>query len=63
MPWRVKRLWLEIVIGAAVLALAVVVLVLNRDVPSDLLAVLGLLGGVAIVINALPANGDDGAGH
>jgi hypothetical protein len=63
MPWRVKRLWLEIVIGAAVLALAVIVLVLNRDVPSDLLAVLGLLGGVAIVINALPANGADGDGH
>jgi hypothetical protein len=59
MPWRVKRLYIEILIGAAVLALAVIVLVLNRDVPSDLLAVLGLLGGVAIVINALPANGND----
>jgi hypothetical protein len=53
-----RRLAALIVIGAAVLALAVVVLVLNRDVPSDLLAGVGILGGVAIVVVALPrANG------
>jgi hypothetical protein len=60
MPWRVKRLWLEILCGVAALALAVIVLVLNRDTSTDLLAVLGLVGGVAIVINALPANGNNG---
>jgi hypothetical protein len=56
-PWRVKRIWIEILLGVAALTLAIVVLVLNRDTSTDLLAVLGLVGGVAIVVNALPANG------
>jgi hypothetical protein len=58
MPWRVKRIWLEILCGVAALTIAIVVLVLNRDASSDLLAVLGLVGGVAIIINTLPANGN-----
>jgi hypothetical protein len=58
MPWRVKRIWLEILCGVAALTIAIVVLVLNRDTSSDLLAVLGLVGGVAIIINTLPANGN-----
>jgi hypothetical protein len=58
MPWRVKRLWLELLCGVAVLTIAIVVLILNRDAASELLAVLGLFGGVAIIINALPANGN-----
>jgi hypothetical protein len=48
-----------ILLGVAALVLAIIVLVLNRDVSSDLLAVLGLVGGVAIVIVALPANGNN----
>jgi hypothetical protein len=49
-----KRELYLILIGAAVLALAVVVWVLNRDISSDLLAVVAVLGGVAIVLIALP---------
>jgi hypothetical protein len=60
LPWRVKRVWIEILLGVAALTLAIVVLVLNRDTSTDLLAVLGLVGGVAIVVNALPANGGNG---
>jgi hypothetical protein len=60
MPWRIKRVWIEILLGVAALTLAIIVLVLNRDVPSDLLAVLGLVGGAAIVVNALPDNGGNG---
>jgi hypothetical protein len=59
MPWRIKRLWAEILCGVIALALAIIVLVLNRDTSSDLLAVLGLVGGVAIIINTLPTNGND----
>jgi hypothetical protein len=51
---QTRRTTLLIVIGAAVLALAVVVFVLARDTGEDLLAVLGLLGGLAIVVVALP---------
>jgi hypothetical protein len=59
MPWRVKKQVMLILLGAVALALAVIVLVLNRGVASDLLAVLGLVGGMAIVINSLPSDGDD----
>jgi hypothetical protein len=60
MPWQVRRTVLLILCGVAALTLAIIVLVINRDTPSDLLAVLGLVGGVAIVIVALPANGQNG---
>jgi hypothetical protein len=49
-----RRLVVLVVLGAAVLALAVVVFILNRDVQSDLLAVVAVLGGIAIVVVALP---------
>jgi hypothetical protein len=54
-----RRIALLIVIGAAVLALAVIVLATARGTQEHLLAVIGLLGGVAIVIVSLPvAKGD-----
>jgi hypothetical protein len=45
---------IEILLGVLVLALSVIVFILNRNVASDLLAAVGLLGGLAIIINALP---------
>jgi hypothetical protein len=48
-----------ILLGVAALVLAIVVLVINRDLSSDLLAVLGIVGGIAIVIVALPTNGNN----
>jgi hypothetical protein len=50
----VRRQVYLILIGVAVLVIAVIVLIRNRDLNSDLLAVLGLLGGLAIVIVSLP---------
>lgn len=58
MPWRLKRELILILLGVAVLALAVVVFVLNQDTSTDLLAATAVLGGVAIVVNTLPANGN-----
>jgi hypothetical protein len=60
---RARQLAVLLVLGAAVLALAIVVFVLNRDSSSDILAVIGLLGGLAIIVNSLPVgnnrNGDN----
>lgn len=60
MPWRLKKqIWL-ILIGCIVLAIAIAVFILNQNVSSDLLAIVGFFGGLAIIINTLPSdeNGD-----
>lgn len=54
-----RRLAYLIGLAVAVLALSVVVFVLNRGLDFDLLAVIGLLGGLAIAVTALPTNGGD----
>jgi len=41
-----------------VMALSIVVLILNQSASSEILAAIGLVGGIAIIINLLPANGD-----
>jgi hypothetical protein len=51
---------LLVVLGAAMLGLAVVVWVLNRDTSTDVLAVGLLLSGLATVIVVLPRNGSNG---
>jgi predicted neutral ceramidase superfamily lipid hydrolase len=48
-----------IVLSVISLTLAVIVLALHRDVSTDLLAALGIVGGIAIAIVSLPNNGDD----
>jgi hypothetical protein len=53
---RTRQLLLLYLGGVAVMALAVVVFILNRGLAVDLLAVVGLLGGLAIIINALPTH-------
>lgn len=58
MPWRIKRQAILILLGAIVVALAIVVFVINRDASSDVLAVIGLIGGIAIIVNTLPTNGE-----
>jgi peptidoglycan/LPS O-acetylase OafA/YrhL len=60
MPWRLKRRsWLA-VLGAVALALALIVMVQDQSVSTELLAALGLVGAAAIIIVSLPANGDSG---
>jgi hypothetical protein len=59
MTAEAKRTLVLIVLGAAAVSLAVIVLVRNRDVDTDLLATIGLIGALAIIINSLPI----GNGH
>jgi hypothetical protein len=59
MPWRVKRLLFLMACGFGVLALAVVVLVRDSSTDSVLLATIAILGGMAIILTNLPANGKD----
>lgn len=54
----VRQTAILILLGVVALTLALVVLVLNRDIESDLLAVLGVVGGLAIVVNSLPTKKD-----
>jgi hypothetical protein len=58
MPWRLRREIALIVLGVVVMALSIVVLILNQSASSEILAAIGLVGGVAIIVNLLPANGD-----
>jgi hypothetical protein len=45
-------------LSVVVLVLAIIVLIRNRSLDDDLLALIGLVGGLAIVIVSLPvANG------
>jgi len=62
MPWRIKRLLMLMVCGFAALGLAIVVLVRDNSTDAVLLALLGLVGGLAIVINTLPTD-DKGVGE
>ncbi|HEY2303918.1 MAG TPA: hypothetical protein VGH66_18605 [Acidimicrobiales bacterium] len=59
MPWRVKRLLYLMALGFGVLALSIFVLVRHDSTDSDALAVIGILGGIAIVLTNLPTNGND----
>jgi hypothetical protein len=58
MPWRLRREVALIIAGVLVMALSIVVLILNQSASSEILAAIGLVGGIAIIVNLLPANGD-----
>jgi hypothetical protein len=51
-----KRAAVLILFGVGVLVLAIWVLARNRDLDTDLLAVIGILGGLAIVVVSLPTS-------
>jgi hypothetical protein len=55
---RARRLLYLILLAVAVLTLALIILVRSRSLDDDMLAAIGILGGLAIVIVALPSNGD-----
>jgi hypothetical protein len=59
MPWRTKRFVGQILLAVVVLVLSIIILVRNRSLDVDLLAVIGLVGGLAILLTALPANGTE----
>ena len=53
-----RRQAVLILLAVAALVLALVVLVRNRSLDVDLLAALGIVGGLAIVVVALPEDRD-----
>jgi hypothetical protein len=56
---KARRLLYLILLGVAVLVLSILILVRNRSLDTELLAVVGLLGGLAIVVVSLPVNGNN----
>jgi hypothetical protein len=58
MPWRVKRNLVLYACGFFALGLAIAVFIRNDSIDGDLLAIVALLGGVAIIVNQLPENGN-----
>jgi hypothetical protein len=55
-----RRLAALIAIGVAVLTLSIIVLARTRNVDEHLLAIVGLLGGLAIVVVSLPPDKNNG---
>jgi hypothetical protein len=51
---RTRQLLLLYLGGVAVMGLAVVVFILNRGLAVDILAASAFVGGLAIIVNALP---------
>jgi hypothetical protein len=50
-----KRLVCLIIVAVLVFVLAIIVLIHSRGLTDHLLAVIGLLGGVAVVVVSLPS--------
>ena len=48
-----REVWL-IILAVIVLTLSLIVLIRNRSLDTDLLAALGVLGGAAMIVVALP---------
>jgi len=62
MPWRIKRLWYFILLGGACISLGLVVLYRDRFGDTRMLAAAAIVGGVAMILNALPSDGGDEGG-
>jgi hypothetical protein len=52
-----------VLIGVAMLVLAILVYVRDPRFDDDLLATIGILGGLAVVVVTLPTNGRDNGPH
>ena len=52
-----RRFFFLIMFGVVVLVLSIFVLIRNRSLDDELLAIIGLIGGLAIVLVAIPSNG------
>jgi hypothetical protein len=60
---QARKLAALILLGVAMLVLAILVYTRDRRVDDDLLATIGILGGVAVVVVTLPTNGRDNGRH
>ena len=51
-----------ILLAVATLVIALIVLIRNRNLDVDLLAILGIIGGIAIIVVSLPGLNGNGNG-
>ena len=63
MPWRIRRVALLVIFASLVLGMSVYVYVANDGAGFDVLASIGLVGGLAILVVALPSNGEHSTGR
>ena len=56
-----RRAFALILLGVAVLTLALIVLIRDRSIDTELLGTVALLGGLAIVVVSLPSAGNGGS--
>ena len=59
----VKRQIYLILLGVGAMVIGLIVLARNRNINVDLLAALGVLGGVAMIVVALPGRNGNNAKH
>jgi hypothetical protein len=58
MAWRQRREIYMVLLGCAMLAVSIVVLVLNQNASTELLGAIGAAGSLAVILNAIwPTNG------
>jgi hypothetical protein len=60
---QARKLALLILLGVAMLVLAILVYVRDHRTDDHLLATIGILGGLAVVVVTLPTNGRDNGPH
>jgi hypothetical protein len=56
---QARRMAMLLLLGVAILVLSILILIRNRSTDLDILAVIGILGGLAVVVVVLPTNGHD----
>ena len=61
MPWRLRRTLYLVAFGCVMLAASVAVLVLNQDTSTEILGAVGVLGGLAVILNAIVTPNGDGS--
>jgi hypothetical protein len=57
MNWPQRRMTYLVLLAVVVLVLSLIVLVRNRSLETDLLAACAIVGGLAIIVVALPSDG------
>lgn len=59
MTWKLRKQFLLILLGVIALTLSIIVWLINQNASTDLLAGAAFVGGLAIVLNSLPDNGNN----
>jgi hypothetical protein len=57
MPWSLRQRVYLILLGVVALVLSLIVMIRNETLSTTLLGGIGLVGGLAMILVALPSNG------